>query len=155
LIGTLRLVLDGVTVLPTDLLEALLVGRIEARTLPKDVSPVVNDEPSPVVNDEPEISELPPELYGLSTRELSVLYQLVDGLPNKEIARRLNIAEATVKVHVKAILRKARLRNRTQVAMLVSRRGRVITFKPAPEPVNGGRPTVDVSGFSLGSSKNS
>jgi two-component system nitrate/nitrite response regulator NarL len=50
-----------------------------------------------------------------------VLEQLLNGLQNKEIARRLGITEATVKVHVKAILRKARVRNRTQVAMWASR----------------------------------
>ena len=36
---------------------------------------------------------------------------------NKMIARKSNIAEATVKVHVKAIFRKIRVRNRTQVAV--------------------------------------
>jgi two-component system, NarL family, nitrate/nitrite response regulator NarL len=39
------------------------------------------------------------------------------GESNKVIARKLEIAEATVKVHVKAILRKVRVRNRTQAAM--------------------------------------
>jgi two-component system nitrate/nitrite response regulator NarL len=56
------------------------------------------------------------EDYRLSERETSVLMWLRDGLPNKEIARKMSIAEATVKVHVKAILRKVKMRNRTQVA---------------------------------------
>ena len=42
---------------------------------------------------------------------------LVDGAPNKVIAQRLQITEATVKVHVKAILRKIRVKNRTQAAI--------------------------------------
>jgi two-component system nitrate/nitrite response regulator NarL len=41
----------------------------------------------------------------LSTREKSILRCLIEGNSNKCIARKVNIAEATVKVHVKAILR--------------------------------------------------
>ena len=53
----------------------------------------------------------------LSAREGSILRALVDGAPNKVIAQRLHITEATVKVHVKAILRKIRVKNRTQAAV--------------------------------------
>jgi len=42
---------------------------------------------------------------------------MVGGDSNKVIARKIDIAEATVKVHVKAILRKIRLSNRTQAAI--------------------------------------
>ena len=42
---------------------------------------------------------------------------LMQGAPNKIIARQLDVAEATVKVHVKAILRKIQVANRTQAAM--------------------------------------
>jgi two-component system nitrate/nitrite response regulator NarL len=41
----------------------------------------------------------------------------MQGAPNKVIARKLDVAEATVKVHIKAILRKIRVANRTQAAM--------------------------------------
>lgn len=54
---------------------------------------------------------------GLSGREVSILEGLMLGEPNKAIARKLEIAEATVKVHVKAILRKLHVKNRTQAAM--------------------------------------
>jgi two-component system nitrate/nitrite response regulator NarL len=53
----------------------------------------------------------------LSTRESEILRCLMQGAPNKVIARTLDVAEATVKVHVKAILRKIRVSNRTQAAM--------------------------------------
>jgi two-component system nitrate/nitrite response regulator NarL len=53
----------------------------------------------------------------LSAREKSILRCLIEGNSNKCIARKINIAEATVKVHVKAILRKTRLQNRTQAAI--------------------------------------
>ena len=53
----------------------------------------------------------------LSPREKSILRCLVEGDSNKCIARKIDIAEATVKVHVKAILRKIRVQNRTQAAI--------------------------------------
>lgn len=54
---------------------------------------------------------------GLSTRETQILKCLIQGDSNKVIARRLQIGEATVKVHIKAILRKIRVQNRTQAAI--------------------------------------
>jgi two-component system nitrate/nitrite response regulator NarL len=53
----------------------------------------------------------------LSSREAEILHCLMQGAPNKIIARKLEVAEATVKVHIKAILRKIRVTNRTQAAM--------------------------------------
>ncbi|MBO9623909.1 MAG: response regulator transcription factor [Sphingomonas sp.] len=53
----------------------------------------------------------------LSARELEILTFLIMGCPNKVISRRLSISEATVKVHVKGILRKLCVRNRTQAAI--------------------------------------
>ncbi|MXP44341.1 LuxR C-terminal-related transcriptional regulator [Allopontixanthobacter sediminis] len=53
----------------------------------------------------------------LSEREKETLRCLVSGYPNKIIARRMDISEATVKVHVKAILRKLEVQNRTQAAI--------------------------------------
>ncbi|SDR50293.1 two-component system, NarL family, nitrate/nitrite response regulator NarL [Rhizobiales bacterium GAS191] len=53
----------------------------------------------------------------LSAREQCILRCLIEGDSNKTIARRNDIAEATVKVHVKAILRKIRVNNRTQAAI--------------------------------------
>jgi len=55
--------------------------------------------------------------YRLSMREIAVLECLVHGDANKAIARKFDIAEATVKVHIKAILRKIRAANRTQAAI--------------------------------------
>jgi two-component system, NarL family, nitrate/nitrite response regulator NarL len=53
----------------------------------------------------------------LSDREVRILRDLMQGASNKIIARRLGLAEATVKVHIKAILRKVQAANRTQAAM--------------------------------------
>jgi len=48
---------------------------------------------------------------------MAILRCLIEGNSNKSIARKIDIAEATVKVHVKAILRKIRVQNRTQAAI--------------------------------------
>jgi two-component system nitrate/nitrite response regulator NarL len=53
----------------------------------------------------------------LSRREIEILQCLTSGQSNKVIAKNLEIAEATVKVHVKRILRKAHALNRTQAAL--------------------------------------
>jgi DNA-binding CsgD family transcriptional regulator len=53
----------------------------------------------------------------LTSREEDVLDLLAEGGSNKSIARSLGISEATVKMHVKNILAKVRLKNRTQAAV--------------------------------------
>jgi two-component system nitrate/nitrite response regulator NarL len=53
----------------------------------------------------------------LSSREIAILERLVRGDSNKHVARFFNIAEPTVKAHVKAILRKIGASNRTQAAI--------------------------------------
>jgi DNA-binding NarL/FixJ family response regulator len=59
----------------------------------------------------------------LSDREREVLVMLAQGIPNKEIADKLHIAEGTVKNHVSNILGKLQVQNRTQAADLARRRG--------------------------------
>jgi two-component system nitrate/nitrite response regulator NarL len=53
----------------------------------------------------------------LSPREKSILKLVMGGESNKQIARTLDITESTVKVHIKTILRKIDVKNRTQAAM--------------------------------------
>jgi two-component system nitrate/nitrite response regulator NarL len=53
----------------------------------------------------------------LSLREKVVLRCIIEGGSNKAIARKIAISEATVKVHVKSILRKIRVHSRTQAAI--------------------------------------
>ena len=59
----------------------------------------------------------------LSGRERQILRCLMDGLPNKVIARALDITEATVKVHIKGLLRKTGMTNRTQAAIWAMHNG--------------------------------
>ena len=100
---SLELVMLGEAVLPTYLMAQLLDAVPEAE--PKDS------------RDEAELELSDPRFRKLSTRESQILYCLTDGAPNKVIARKLDVAEATVKVHVKSLLRKIGAANRTQAAM--------------------------------------
>jgi two-component system, NarL family, nitrate/nitrite response regulator NarL len=72
----------------------------------------------PVKNTTGELLE-PQSRYAprLSVRQICILNCLIEGHSNKVIARKIDIAEATVKVHVKSILRKIGVRNRTQAAI--------------------------------------
>jgi two-component system nitrate/nitrite response regulator NarL len=54
---------------------------------------------------------------GVSGREGEILRSLLSGYSNKQIARQLGISEATVKVHLKAVMRKINAQNRTQAAV--------------------------------------
>jgi DNA-binding NarL/FixJ family response regulator len=62
----------------------------------------------------------------LSDREKTIMRYLITGDSNKTIARKINIAEATVKVYIKAILRKIRVNNRTQAAIWAMRNDSII-----------------------------
>jgi two-component system nitrate/nitrite response regulator NarL len=59
----------------------------------------------------------PPDGVRLSPREREVLSHVVEGHPNKVIAWRLGMTEATAKVHLKSLMRKIRVDNRTQAAI--------------------------------------
>jgi two-component system nitrate/nitrite response regulator NarL len=59
----------------------------------------------------------------LSQREVDIIRRLADGHSNKTIAKELSITEATVKVHLKTVLRKLGATNRTQVAIWAVQHG--------------------------------
>lgn len=65
--------------------------------------------------------------FGLGDREKQILDCLVMGLPNKVIARELDVSEATVKVTIKGIFRKMSVSNRTQAAILARESGSSVT----------------------------
>jgi len=62
---------------------------------------------------------------GLTARQIEVLGLMANGLPNKSIARSLNVAEGTVKLHIAAILRVLNVSNRTQAVTEATRLGLV------------------------------
>jgi two-component system, NarL family, nitrate/nitrite response regulator NarL len=59
----------------------------------------------------------------LTPRQREITMLLADGKSNKEIARELKVLEGTVKLHVKGILRKLGVRNRTEAVLAAARAG--------------------------------
>jgi two-component system, NarL family, nitrate/nitrite response regulator NarL len=110
LMGSLRLVLSGEKVFPTSMLSRFAQGGVPA----------------------PANSQREPGTTPLSERELGILRHLSAGDSNKAIALSLNLREATVKTHVKKILRKLGAANRTQAAVWAIEHG-------YQEPVQNGR----------------
>lgn len=76
--------------------------------------------------------------HNLSAREREILRCLIDGDANKVISRRLGVTDATVKVHIKAILRKLHVKNRTQAAIWAISRGVLHTPESSADPRIGG-----------------
>jgi two-component system nitrate/nitrite response regulator NarL len=107
-IRSVELVMMGETIFPPAFLSFILDS-----SGPYTVEAVANDqdgEPILVATDDATAPLLSP-------REKMILRYIIEGDSNKCIARKIDIAEATVKVHVKAILRKIRVHNRTQAAI--------------------------------------
>ncbi|SDH46991.1 DNA-binding response regulator, NarL/FixJ family, contains REC and HTH domains [Actinokineospora alba] len=74
---------------------------------------------------QPKTVARPAGLDELTERETDVLVGVGEGLSNQEIARKLGIAEATVKTHVSRMLTKLDLRSRVQAAVLAQEAGLV------------------------------
>jgi two-component system nitrate/nitrite response regulator NarL len=105
LIKSLELVMLGEAVLPTSVMTLLLdMASVAVELNSQDKAGLGLDRSDP-------------RLRKLSNRESQILNCLTEGAPNKVIARKLDVAEATVKVHVKSLLRKIGAANRTQAAM--------------------------------------
>ncbi|WP_052954677.1 LuxR C-terminal-related transcriptional regulator [Microvirga vignae] len=107
LVKSFELVMLGETVVPSAILRSIAIG-----PTPDQDQPLHDDTGGPSLSD--------PKAYKLSARETEILGCLKEGASNKLIARKLDITEATIKVHVKAILRKIGASNRTQAAMWAS-----------------------------------
>lgn len=114
-LDSLALVIAGEPVYPAFLLNEMLHGRHEQ-----------TEEPAKL----PETGAL----ARLSEREKAVIRALTEGLSNKDMALRLGISEATVKVHMRRICRVIQAKNRTQAALW----GHQHLVKPAAEAGDGG-----------------
>jgi DNA-binding NarL/FixJ family response regulator len=100
---TIRLVADGISVLPpplTDLLFSQIVNHVARRDKALLSSAVM-----------------------LTKREREIIRLIADGLSNKEIAEQLNVATFTVKSHVHNVLEKLALRSRVQIASYYAKEG--------------------------------
>jgi two-component system NarL family response regulator len=95
-------------VLHDELLKAIRAVHAGETYLPADVAAAVSG---------------PSTAPDLSAREIQVLELIVRGLANKQIAYSLSIAEHTVKNHVKSILAKLGVQDRTQAATAAIQRG--------------------------------
>lgn len=117
LIKSLELVMLGERVLPFGLIRSLIVEAVQADDQRLHDNRVA----------EGKLADL--KASKLSVREVEILGRLREGESNKAIARKLDITEATIKVHVKAIMRKIGASNRTQAAMWASQR---LPRRPVP-----------------------
>lgn len=64
-----------------------------------------------------------PRSATMTARQQEVLYCLVEGKPTKRICEELGISEGTAKIHIGAIFRALRVRNRTQATLVALREG--------------------------------
>lgn len=101
LVSALRDIENGKNVVAQDLTDAL------ARMVQGDTN---------IVDEEGPFSELTP-------REMEILCLLAEGQSNKLIARNLGISDGTVKLHVKAILRKLGIHSRVEAAVIAVEQG--------------------------------
>lgn len=102
---------------------SLRLAALGERVLPPDLVDIFEQQTFTPILRTTERSDEEVNRARLSPRELDVLCCLMAGYSNKVIARELTVCEATVKVHVKAILRKLNVHNRTQAAIWASARG--------------------------------
>lgn len=107
LTAALRLVLNGGVYVPPDI-----------ATVPAESGEDSVDLPMPAAK--------PPadtDLSRLTPRQRDVLRELAQGRSTKEIARSLDLAEGTVKIHLAAIFRLLGVRNRTEAAIAAAKFG--------------------------------
>jgi len=112
LVEALRLVMAGGIYVPQMHLGAQQAAQHAAGGSAMPAIPAAQDSPYQIT---PNFEEL-----GLTPRQADVLTQLLQGKPNKEIARRLGLSVETVKDHVQAVLRALGVSSRTQAVLAVS-----------------------------------
>lgn len=120
-------IVSGDTIISPEMMTKL-VGLL--RTMPDEsgddvVSPAARPAAASVSSTSlasPDISTNDP-IHDLSPRETEILRLIAQGTSNKQIARALDIAETTVKIHVQHILRKLNLSNRVHAAVYATTRG--------------------------------
>jgi DNA-binding NarL/FixJ family response regulator len=105
MITALRLVLAGEIYVPPAMLAAL--EALESASSPVDTATSLEER----------------GIDGLTPRQVEVLRLMAQGLSNKGICKRLNVAEGTVKLHVTAVMRALNTCNRTQAVIEATRRG--------------------------------
>jgi DNA-binding NarL/FixJ family response regulator len=108
MLAALRMVLDGGVYLPPQLLQQAMAGLDQGGVDKRSVRSNKN---------------------WLTTRQMQTLLLLAEGLSNKEISEKLNLAEGTVKIHTAAVYQALRVNSRLEAVSAARRLG----FLPAPE----------------------
>jgi two-component system nitrate/nitrite response regulator NarL len=155
-IKILELIMLGETIVPPEIFAFLCDGQGRPEQTP--VVPGAHAPPSGIETDlsPPTIATDALQSLGtdavprLSGREKCILRYLIEGYSNKAIARRIKVAEATVKVHVKAILRKIRVSNRTQAAIWAVHNGSFVWSTGADVPLIGVNGHADIGASASG-----
>ncbi|TAJ77954.1 MAG: response regulator transcription factor [Gallionellaceae bacterium] len=109
MLSALRMVLDGGVYLPPQLLQQAMVGLDQGG---------VTDKRTDRQNKN-----------GLTVRQMQTLQLLAEGLSNKEISQRMNLAEGTVKIHTAAVYQALRVSSRLEAVCAA----RLLGFLPPPE----------------------
>jgi two-component system nitrate/nitrite response regulator NarL len=108
LVTSLQLLMVGETVFPAEMVVAMM-SMLGLNQKPQAVAQTAISQP-----------QVSGTASQFSHRELEILRGLRDGAPNKAIARKLDVAEVTVKLHVKSLLKKIGAENRTRAAIWAS-----------------------------------
>ena len=125
-----RALTDALQLVVSEKVRVLMVSDLANAVPSADL--MANDEEGSKLGGRPQIASAMPSLPevafsgrvpALSQREDQVLRALARGQSNKLIARECTVTEATVKVHVKSILRKIQVGNRTQAAIWAMQSG--------------------------------
>ena len=117
LVGALRRAMHGETVIGAGLAAKVM----QVFDAPAVAAPAPAPSALPAPSDADPGAAAADGVGALSSREREIARAIARGASNKHIARELGLAEATVKAHVRVILRKLGLASRVQVAVLASR----------------------------------
>ncbi len=118
LVDAIERVHRGESVVSPEMTGKLVAAYRQALATATEAPPASSAAPAPAAQAAPAPAAGP--LSRLSPRERDILREIARGASNKEIARTLDIAETTVKIHVQHILRKLNLTSRVQAAVMAS-----------------------------------
>lgn len=114
-----------------DKLVAALLEIVEGKTV---VAPMLTTVLARAIKGESAAPQKPKPIDTLTPRETQILGLVAEGLSNKMIAKQLGISDGTVKLHVKAILRKLSVHSRVEAAVIAVEHGfRATTASPDDE----------------------
>lgn len=122
LADSIQRVFEGDSVISPEMMGKLVALLRQAPGAAAPAAPAPPPQAPARVNGEPPPSD---PIHSLSPREREILCLIARGDSNKHIARALDIAETTVKIHVQHILRKLDLSNRVHAAVYATERGLV------------------------------